>query len=315
MFNQLPLSEVQEFKFQARSRRWVEFRNVSLELGRRTQVEVVDAAGAPLGEKITATPEQLTEPPTLRFLACQDEWKTNQPGAARHPDGSPVTDPIEQGWLRHVQPSYMDVSKQNLAPKPRFLHLWFSNPAFESAKYDEVSFLDEAGEPILLGGRGSGAAHGQEPDRLNGNLHWFMATLSPGEGTNLPQRVTVQLTYTTGPLEHAQELEVIPNHSVEMSLEGGSMLSGFGQNTGGNAFVSIAVDTEHTRGRRFDVVAAGKNGTEVASTGGGRSGLMGSAFGLAQFEFTLPLNDVAEFRIGTRPLRTNEWHDVVLPEN
>ena len=142
-----------------------------------------------------------------------------------------------------------------------------------------------------------------------------MATLSPGEGINLPQRVTVHLTYTAGPLEHVQELEVTPNHSVEMSLEGGSMLSGFGQNADGMAFVATAVDTGNTKGRRFDVVAIGKNGAEFASNGGGRSGLAGSALGLVRFEFPLPLSNVAKFLIGTRPLRTNEWHDVVLPGN
>ena len=42
-FSQLPLTEVKEFKFQVRPYRWVEFRNVSLEPGRRTQVEIVDA--------------------------------------------------------------------------------------------------------------------------------------------------------------------------------------------------------------------------------------------------------------------------------
>jgi hypothetical protein len=42
-FDQLPLSEVQEFQFQVRPYSWVEFRNVSLEPGRRTQVEIVDA--------------------------------------------------------------------------------------------------------------------------------------------------------------------------------------------------------------------------------------------------------------------------------
>jgi hypothetical protein len=42
-FNQLPLSEVKEFRLLARPYHWVEFRNVSLEPGLRTQVEIVDA--------------------------------------------------------------------------------------------------------------------------------------------------------------------------------------------------------------------------------------------------------------------------------
>jgi hypothetical protein len=42
-FSQLPLEDVSEFRFQVRPYRWVEFRNVSLEPGQPTQVEIVDA--------------------------------------------------------------------------------------------------------------------------------------------------------------------------------------------------------------------------------------------------------------------------------
>ena len=92
-------------------------------------------------------------------------------------------------------------------------------------------------------------------------------------------------------------------------------LSSFGQNVDGRAFLAIAVDVENTRGRRFDVVAIAKDGPQIPSKGKDRSGPVGSALGVARFEFPLPLADVAKFRIGTRPLRTNEWHDVVLPGN
>jgi len=44
-FSGLPLSDVKEFRFEARPYAWVEFRNVSLQPGQRTQVEVIDAEG------------------------------------------------------------------------------------------------------------------------------------------------------------------------------------------------------------------------------------------------------------------------------
>jgi len=72
----------------------------------------------------------LSEPPKLQFLAWQDEWKTNQSGAARHPDGSPVTDAAELKWLKVVPSGGMDVSSWHLSPEPRFLKLWFSHPLF-----------------------------------------------------------------------------------------------------------------------------------------------------------------------------------------
>jgi hypothetical protein len=34
---------------------------------------------------------------------------------------------------------------------------------------------------------------------------------------------------------------------------------------------------------------------------------------VAEFDFGVPLSDVAKFIIGTRPIRTMEWKNVVLP--
>src|SRR5207247_1732723 len=39
-FDKLPLAQIKEFQFQARPYRWAEFRNVSLEAGYQTNVEV-----------------------------------------------------------------------------------------------------------------------------------------------------------------------------------------------------------------------------------------------------------------------------------
>ena len=63
------------------------------------------------------------------------------------------------------------------------------------------------------------------------------------------------------------------------------------------------------------MVAVTKEGREIPSKGGGRNGEVGSTIGVTRFEFTLPLADVAAFHVGTRPLRTNDWRDVVLPGN
>ena len=114
------------------------------------------------------TPEQLAEPPRLRFLAWQDEYKTNHPGAARHPDGSPVTDPTELNWSHQIQPSREVVTGMNLKSEPRFLHLWFSHPAFDPKSFCELALLDGAGKPLPLG-TSIGVGY-QEPNNNNGNL-------------------------------------------------------------------------------------------------------------------------------------------------
>jgi len=41
----------------------------------------------------------------------------------------------------------------------------------------------------------------------------------------------------------------------------------------------------------------------------------GKGLRVERYEFDVPLSDVAKFIIGTRPIRTNEWKNVVLPGN
>jgi hypothetical protein len=267
---------------------------------------VTDRTGRPIGEAVL-----LAEPPTLRFLAWQDELKTNQPGAARHPDGSLVTDTTELNWLQHVRPTAMDVSSLDLKSEPHFLHLWFSHPAFAKASLNRILLLDAAGQPIELGGQGSVASTTQDADEQNGNLGWFVQTLSPGEGTNIPSRLTVRLRCTVGPIEHTQE--VSPGFSGAMSLEGGSQLNGIGQNAQDRAFVAIAVDANGMSDRQFDVIAVTQGGRQMESAGRRSGGTIGAGVRVEDFDFELALAYVAKFRIGTRPIRTYEWKDVVLP--
>ncbi|HEU5122943.1 MAG TPA: hypothetical protein VFW05_02650 [Verrucomicrobiae bacterium] len=37
----------------------------------------------------------------------------------------------------------------HLSPEPRFLHLWFSHPAFDANTLNDVTLLDNAGESIV----------------------------------------------------------------------------------------------------------------------------------------------------------------------
>ena len=96
-------------------------------------------------------------------------------------------------------------------------------------------------------------------------------------------------------------------------LRGGGHINGVGQNSEGEAYVTLVVNGDSDKSRRFGVVAVAKDGRELTSSGG-----MISSFGetgglIFNFNFGIPLADVAKFIIGTRPIRTCEWKDVVLP--
>ena len=175
--------------------------------------------------------------------------------------------------------------------------------------------LDDQNNVIPLDARGSMAGDAQDANGQNGNLGWLTKTLSPGAGTNIPRRVTVRLRYTVGPLEKTSELTVEPRHSIPMALEGNSHLNGVGEDVDGRAFVALAIDAGKMKSRRFGVVAVTKDGREltVSPSESGSAGETGVS--VAEFNFGIPLADVAKFIIGTRPIRTNEWKDVVLPKN
>jgi len=255
---------------------------------------------------------EVTERPQLRFLAWQDEWKTNQPGAARHLDGSSVTEAKELQWLRSVNSVVIDVSSLKLTPEPRFLHLWFSHPLFDRSSLNEVAFLDEAGKSIPLA-NGSVSSQARGANAFDNGFGWLTKTASPDFGNHLPAHVGVQLSYTLGPLEHTQDVQVKQSAYTWMALESGSRLSAVGQNVDGKAFVAIALDAEKMKSRKFGVMAVLKDGRELI-TGGGWSGNSDeTGVRVEEFIFDIPLADVAKFIIGTRPIRTAEWKKVMLP--
>ncbi|HUC85988.1 MAG TPA: protein kinase [Candidatus Acidoferrales bacterium] len=255
-------------------------------------------------------PDQVLDaPPVLRFLAWQDEWRTNHPGAARHPDGSPVTDPTELQWLRCLGVNDLHSWQE---PEPRFLHLWFSHP--NPSAFVDVSLLDDQHHVIPAGAGGAVSGFDQDADASNGNLGWFVQTLSPGPAADASRRLTVRLRYTTGPLERTNFTFAPQNHD-SATLEGESMLNGVGQTVDGHAFVSIAVNSSQMKSRKFGVVAVTKDGRALTATPSESSFADGSGVGTAQFVFNVPLADVSRFIIGTRSIRTNEWHNVALPES
>jgi serine/threonine protein kinase len=271
----------------------------------------------------TVTPDEiLNPPPILRFLAWQDEWQNDHTGAARHPDGSRVTDATELKWLKTVFPLGCQVSGPPLSPEPRFLQLWFSHPLFDVASMDDVTLLDVNGHVIPPSARGNEGSDFARTE--HGQMGWRTKTFSKAydlSGSNPPGRVTVRLRYTLGPLENTQE--VAPDFRGVLPLEGDGMVNIVGQDAEtGWAFIAFSYDAAALPGRQMSAVAITRDGRTLVWRGivaGGQSDGTGvvRAAGVrgAQFIFPVPLADVAKFIIGTRPIRTNEWKNVVLPKN
>ena len=269
-----------------------------------------DIAAAEAGN---ASNTAASKPFCLRFLAWQDVWKTNAIGAVRNPDGSKVTGAEELGWLRMVGGAGVDSSLKPVSER-RFLHLWFSYPESARPGLNEITLLDDAGQPIDLGGRASIDTATVEANDQNGNFGWLIFTLGPDEQrVYLSKAITVRLRYTAGPLEQIHD--VAADYKGGMSLEDGSHFEGIGQNAEGRAFAALTVDTKYEASRRFSVLAVDKSGREISPEEWAVGTTPGSGVLAETFNFGIPLKDVAKFRIGSRPIRTTEWKDVVLPRN
>jgi hypothetical protein len=274
----------------------------------------LEASGRAAKATFAGTPSEIEEPPQLRFLAWQDEWKTTQPNGAWHSDGSPATNEADIALLRKLLPSIMDVSATEAGKRqPRFIHLWISQPLINQSGLNQVTLFDTDGAPIELGGDGSTASRVMAASDHADQMGWHLCTLSPGEGAKIPARVTIRFRYAVGSLEREQ---TIPSgYQGSMSLEGGSHLNGIGQDIEGNAFLAIAVDAAKSESRHFGAVAVTRDGQEIAASGNSTSGHVGSALRVEKFTFNTPLKEIAHFRVGTRPVRTTEWKDVVLLQN
>ncbi len=295
----------------ARDQHWVDTLQAGLDQHFHLTEQIENRDGT---DVVVVKSVSLAEPPKLQFLAWQDEWQTNQPGAARHPDGSPVTDATELKWLKNVQTGGMDVKSWHLTPEPRLLKLWFSHPALDANSAQDITLLDDQNNLIPLGAGGSFSGSQQDGNEFNGQPGWYVNMLSPGTGTNLPIHLTVRLRYAIGQLEHTQTVTLIPKHSDSMTLEGNGQLNGVGENIDGRAFVSLAYDAAKMKSRRFGVRAILKDGRELMTGGSWSGNGNGTGVRVEEYSFDLPLSDVAKFIIGTRPIRMMEWTNVVLPK-
>jgi tRNA A-37 threonylcarbamoyl transferase component Bud32 len=272
----------------------------------------LEETGSATRTNAAVTPELLSEPPKLRFLAWQDKSVTNRYFIPYHPDGSEVSNADELKLARSLFPALLgvDAGRTNVA-KPRFLTLWFSHPAFDSRSLNEVTLLDDSGQPIPQ--PWGDLNEMQKASAQNGNTTWYLHTLSAGAASNLPARMTVCLHYTLGPLGYLDT--VAPDFMGAMGLSRGSMLNGLGQNADGKAFVSIAGDSSDLQTQCFSVLATTKQGDELQPAGGGDRTAAGPGVVALMFEFAAPLSNIARFTIGARPVRTMEWTNVALPKN
>ncbi len=295
---------------------WYQFRRTSLELdtAKRRTAAGIDTLASESRAKIAlkraaAVPALLAEPPQLCFVAWQEQWQKNQSVAARHADGAAIKTDEERDWLKNLNPPGMDVSKLNLTPQPRLAHLWIAHPLFDDSSVIGLETVDANGQVIPDGAQGHQAGSCSKPDRANGFCGWAVRTFAPGETRPL----NLRLRYAVGPLERTNTLRVAESTSLNMTLEGDCGINGVGQNAEGQAFIALSYLPARLGARQYQAVAITKKGEELRARDTSLSALNGDGMCLAKFTFNLPLQKLEAFTLGTRPIRTQVWSNVVMP--
>ncbi|HSI15077.1 MAG TPA: protein kinase [Chthoniobacter sp.] len=250
----------------------------------------------------------LAQPPVLRFFLWQEDlFAPSGSTTAWHVDGTPVTDAREVAVRKLLHPLYNDLNRDRKGGVPHFLHLYFSHPNIDLYCWREIALFNGEGQPIQSanGHFGSGIAI---PTPETGGLGWVYFSLSPGSGNDVPARVTIRLRYTSGPIENTQE--VAPDFKGGIALEGGGQLAGIGQSANGQAFITLASNATGERSLQFGAEVVTKSGQRLSPDGRTEHG---GGLSVENFQFAVPLSEVAHFIVGTRPILTQEWKDVVLP--
>ncbi|MGC3991501.1 MAG: hypothetical protein QM796_17805 [Chthoniobacteraceae bacterium] len=233
--------------------------------GTPRQAAAENAATPPMpAPSATPVPDLTTmdEKPVLRFLAWQGRPGEEGQMDIRHPDGSKVTDARELRWLKQIPTGSLGGDDQHAQP-PRVLHFWFSHPLFNAASLKEIAVIDQLDPNTTKVLNGPEVCSTATETDDGPHLGWFALATKLRAGLSISKRVTVQLRYTAGPLEHPREMVVNPHARSSMSLEGGADFSVIGQTIDNQAFAVLTVPAAAARTRQFSVEAVTNDGRQL----------------------------------------------------
>lgn len=249
-------------------------------------------------------PKLSDAPPQLRALAWLDQAAD---GNAWKADGESFE--LSELHLPSslARPAEIDISRTSAA-RPRFLCLWFSQPAIDSLSVVKVELLDSYGKPLAVPSPDLVTnATGATPESQN--LGWITATLCAGTLDSTPAKATIRLNYSAGPWQFWDNFP--PDWQGFRALSTGVQLTAPGQGNDGRALVQITRDTSFDTGNeQWDFVAHTVDGRRLTRHGISQFG--SGTVRIEQFRFDTPLSQVVRFEIRSRPIRTAVWNNVSL---
>ncbi|HUT28816.1 MAG TPA: M56 family metallopeptidase [Sedimentisphaerales bacterium] len=251
-------------------------------------------------------PNGVTVEPELEFLAWQSD--TGDPNQFWHPDGSVVREANELDILNHVRAvRYATLPDEGYV----FLYLWFSHARFDKDSKAGVRMLNYSGEHMKLGPEGC-------TFHEYGGKGRIVHTVTPGDKEDFPANCDVELHYGIGQWQDVRrEGEISPDFRGSMALGNLIELGGIGENSEGNAFASYvktekdtAADTQCRSDVQCRFLAVNESGQvfePFATRGGGNADLFRE-----EFEFKVPLKEIAHFKFQKRPVKVSRFENVSL---
>ena len=275
-------------------------------------------AAAPVGNVASAAPSYAQrivdpstprvdsmEPPELRFLTWQYDWDTQGPRAARTYVGNRQVDLVDIETLKQIRPGRLVQTNHSHA------HVWICHPSFDGNSLVSVEPLDKRGEWVDSGLEGNAYSGMGVQLTQNGSVFWILSTFELSTDNGASARRGLRVRYAVGELENVRGIEPMNPHGVR--LDNGASVLDIGQSVLGHAFVSLTGDFDRSQ-RQFVARVLTTSGELLDSSAIQRTGFHdGGRFRVQRFEFGVPLDRVAEFRVGSRPVLTHVWDKVELP--
>ena len=283
------LADVDHFLLRSRPIKTVEFKNVPLQAGAQTPT-----AGQP----------------QLRFLGWQDEhpsWDWDK-GGVWDSTGQQVETEVDRAILRRIRPE-----KENLVYMPggketRVLSVWFSHQDFGAESLAAMTIQTPDGH-VVPAFPDSNDGFVQPPSAGQDGTGWSVENFAAATGTKLPPLVNVQLRYSAGAWSYAPGVRVPASGDGIVNIES-AQINQTGQTSGGKAFVSMVRNATKTPDTQFSFEALATDGRTLEPSSRSSSG--GDTARTERFEFELPINQVKEFRLRSRPVKTVEFKNVPL---
>lgn len=265
---------------------------------------VPTATPEPMDKGSATALEQLPELVCTRLKLNKDFWS----GDFYSANGVLLDDPLAQ--KSDMPPKLCESDAMSDVGEPCWMQLWFRHPDFDRRSEMLLTVTGLDGKPLprerdtMISGPGFSSEHGI-------SVTTRAIIFSPGMKGRLPEAVRVVLSYCIGRRKITSQIPT--SFSGGMHFGDGAIFSNLGESPQKQAFISWSVVGEK---QRFFAVARPKGGSWIESCASGISGSTTSE-GISHFsanaKFPMRLDEIEEFGLGHRLLRTVVFERVVVP--